>query len=64
MDKKTNRRSKKPPPFVKKGMKCIALLELQMNICVEPFKDYPQLGRFTLRDEGICLIELISFWCR
>lgn len=21
-------------------------------ICMETFKDYPQLGRFTLRDEG------------
>lgn len=21
-------------------------------VCVEKFKDYPQLGRFTLRDEG------------
>ena len=22
------------------------------NLCVETFKDFPQMGRFTLRDEG------------
>ncbi|KAB5594287.1 Eukaryotic peptide chain release factor GTP-binding subunit [Ceratobasidium theobromae] len=51
-DKKTNRKSKKPPQFAKKGQKIIALIETTAPICVEPFKQYPQLGRFTLRDEG------------
>ncbi|QRV90969.1 Elongation factor Tu GTP binding domain [Ceratobasidium sp. AG-Ba] len=51
-DKKTGRKSKKPPQFAKKGQKIIALVETTAPICVEPFKTYPQLGRFTLRDEG------------
>ena len=34
------------------GQKIVALLETTQLICVERFADYPQLGRFTLRDEG------------
>ena len=33
-------------------MKVIALIQTTAPICLERFKDYPQLGRFTLRDEG------------
>jgi peptide chain release factor subunit 3 len=36
-------------------MSIIARLEIiggAGNICVERFEDYPQLGRFTLRDQG------------
>ncbi|KAG8966682.1 translation termination factor GTPase eRF3 [Tulasnella sp. 419] len=51
-DKKTGRKSKKPPQFAKKGQKIIALIETTGLMCVEKFDDYPQLGRFTLRDEG------------
>ncbi|KAG8686128.1 translation termination factor GTPase eRF3, partial [Ceratobasidium sp. 395] len=51
-DKKTGRKSKKPPQFAKRGQKIIALVETTAPVCVEPFKQYPQLGRFTLRDEG------------
>ncbi|KAG9018998.1 translation termination factor GTPase eRF3 [Tulasnella sp. 427] len=51
-DKKTGRKSKKPPQFAKRGQKIVALIETAGLICVERFKDYPQLGRFTLRDEG------------
>jgi len=52
LDKKTGKRSKKPPQFAKKGMQIIAKIETTAPVCVEPYKDYPQLGRFTLRDEG------------
>ncbi|KAI0242555.1 translation termination factor GTPase eRF3 [Massospora cicadina] len=52
IDKKTGRRSKRPPPFVKKGQKVIAELETTGIVCMEAFSEYPQLGRFTLRDEG------------
>ncbi|CAJ0641017.1 11958_t:CDS:2 [Entrophospora sp. SA101] len=52
IDKKTGRKSKRPPQFVKKGQKVIAKLETQGPICLEAFSDYPQLGRFTMRDEG------------
>nr|CAG8604603.1 15521_t:CDS:10 [Entrophospora candida] len=49
IDKKTGRKSKRPPQFVKKGQKVIAKLETQGPICLEAFADYPQLGRFTMR---------------
>ncbi|ORY74782.1 P-loop containing nucleoside triphosphate hydrolase protein [Leucosporidium creatinivorum] len=51
-DKKTGKKSRRPPQFAKKGQKVIALLETSAVVCVEKFNDHPQLGRFTLRDEG------------
>ncbi|PNS15089.1 Eukaryotic peptide chain release factor GTP-binding subunit [Sphaceloma murrayae] len=55
LEKGTGRKSKKPPGFATKGMSIIARLEVQGgagSVCVERFEDYPQLGRFTLRDQG------------
>jgi len=55
LEKGTNRKSKKAPGFATKGMSIIARLEViggAGSICVERFQDYPQLGRFTLRDQG------------
>jgi len=52
-DKKTGKKSRKPPQFAKKGMKIVALIETAQPICVERYADNPQLGRFTVRDEGI-----------
>ncbi|KAF1823469.1 uncharacterized protein K489DRAFT_317339 [Dissoconium aciculare CBS 342.82] len=55
LEPKTNRKSKKPPGFAKAGMNIIARLEITGgagSVCVERFEDYPQLGRFTLRDQG------------
>lgn len=51
-DKATGRKSKKPPQFAKKGQKIVALIETAQPICIERFVDHPQMGRFTLRDEG------------
>lgn len=51
-DRTTGRKSRKPPQFAKKGQRIVALIETTALICVERFADYPQLGRFTLRDEG------------
>ncbi|KAF8076352.1 P-loop containing nucleoside triphosphate hydrolase protein [Lyophyllum atratum] len=51
-DKATGRKSRKPPQYAKKGQKIVALIEVSAPVCVERFVDYPQLGRFTLRDEG------------
>lgn len=51
-DKATGRKSRKPPQFAKRGQKIVALIETAQSICLEKFSDYPQLGRFTLRDEG------------
>jgi len=33
-------------------MKIVALIETTAPVCLEKFSDHPQLGRFTLRDEG------------
>jgi peptide chain release factor subunit 3 len=59
IDKKTGRKSKRPPPFVKQGQKVICRFETSGVICMESFDDYPQLGRFTLRDEGNICFNLI-----
>ncbi|RYN53364.1 Eukaryotic peptide chain release factor GTP-binding subunit [Alternaria tenuissima] len=55
LEKGTGRKSKKAPGFATKGMSIIARLQITGtagSICVERFEDYPQLGRFTLRDQG------------
>ena len=55
LEPKTNRKSKKAPGYAKTGMQIIARLEITGaagSVCVERFEDYPQLGRFTLRDQG------------
>jgi peptide chain release factor subunit 3 len=52
IDPKTKRKSKKPPMFVKNGQVLVCKMEALLPICLETFEDHPQLGRFTLRDEG------------
>ncbi|KAI9719142.1 MAG: translation termination factor GTPase eRF3 [Chrysothrix sp. TS-e1954] len=55
LEKGTNRRSKKPPGFAKKGMSILARLEIwegSGRVCCETFEEHPQLGRFTLRESG------------
>ena len=57
LQKGTGRKSKKPPAFAKKGQSLIARLRITGGagaVCVERFEDYPQMGRFTLRDQGKC----------
>ncbi len=54
LQKGTNRRSKRPPTHAKRGDSIIARMEViggAGSVCVERFEDYPQLGRFTLRDQ-------------
>ncbi|VDK48461.1 unnamed protein product [Anisakis simplex] len=50
IDKKTG--AKLRARFVKQDEKCIMRLESAEPFCLEAFKDFPQMGRFTLRDEG------------
>ncbi|KAF8975419.1 translation termination factor GTPase eRF3 [Entomortierella lignicola] len=52
IDKKTGRKSKRPPQFLKKGQQGIVMIETAGPLCVETFTDSPRMGRFTLRDEG------------
>lgn len=54
LQKGTNRKSKVPPTHAKKGDSIIARLQVTGGagmVCVEKFEDYPQMGRFTLRDQ-------------
>lgn len=55
LQKGTNRKSKAPPTHAKKGDSIIARMQViggAGSVCVERFEDYPQMGRFTLRDQG------------
>eukprot|EP00890_Picochlorum_soloecismus_P006149 jgi/Picsp_1/6535/NSC_03878-R1_g1 to s phase transition protein len=45
-------KEKKKAKFAKSGAICIARIAVEKGICVEQFNFIPQLGRFTLRDEG------------
>lgn len=54
LQKGTNRKSKLPPTHAKKGDSIIARMQViggAGSVCVERFEDYPQMGRFTLRDQ-------------
>ncbi|CAI7858202.1 unnamed protein product, partial [Closterium sp. NIES-53] len=51
-DLKTKKPMKKKPLFVKSGAIVVVRIQVSDPICVEKFSDFPQLGRFTLRDEG------------
>ncbi len=54
VQKGTGRKSKKAPTHAKKGESIIARMEVTGgagSVCIERFEDYPQLGRFTLRDQ-------------
>lgn len=52
LQKKTGRRSARPPPFLKNGDPAIVRLAMKKHCCVETFDTYQQLGRFSVRDEG------------
>ncbi|XP_030751636.1 eukaryotic peptide chain release factor GTP-binding subunit ERF3A isoform X3 [Sitophilus oryzae] len=52
IDKKTGEKSKTRPRFVKQDQVAIMRIECAGVICLEPFKLFPQMGRFTLRDEN------------
>ena len=52
IDPKTRTKSKTRPKFVKSGSIVMARISIAQPICVQLFSEYPQLGRFTLRDEG------------
>lgn len=49
---KATKKRQKNPPFVKADMIVTCHLRMAQTLCLEPFTAIPQLGRFTLRDEG------------
>lgn len=53
VDPKTKEISKgKKVTFVKAGAIVMVRIACVQSVLIEKFSDYPQLGRFTLRDEG------------
>jgi peptide chain release factor subunit 3 len=52
IDRKTGEVSKQKPKFIKKGAFVSARIQLSQPVCLDTYKEFPQLGRFTLRDEG------------
>ncbi|KAK0087818.1 hypothetical protein PV325_014002 [Microctonus aethiopoides] len=67
IDKKTGEKSKTRPRFVKQDQIAIMRIECAGVICLERFKLFPQMGRFTLRDESaesggvnVCSMSLIN----
>ena len=52
IDKKTNEKSSIRPRFIKQGQLAIIRLQAAGVICMEAYKDFPQMSRFTLRNEG------------
>ena len=65
MDKKTGKKmlekSGKPvkPRCAKDREVVFAKLQLASPICIESFDQFPQLGRFTLRDEGQFVVIIV-----
>jgi peptide chain release factor subunit 3 len=58
LQKGTGRKSKLPPTHAKKGDSIIARMQViggAGSVCIERFEDYPQMGRFTLRDQ-VCVM--------
>lgn len=54
LQKGTGRKSKAAPTHAKRGDSIIARMQViggAGSVCVEKFEDYPQMGRFTLRDQ-------------
>ena len=59
LDKK-GKIDKKKPKFVRQDDAVIVRLEVASGaVCLELFKDYAQLGRFTLRDKGVCVYACV-----
>jgi peptide chain release factor subunit 3 len=52
LDKKTNLMEPKRPRYLKSQSVGNVKITVEQSIAIETFKDFPQMGRFTLRDEG------------
>lgn len=52
LDPKTGEKVAKSPKFIKQGQSALVVIQCHGMICLETYEAHPQLGRFTLRDEG------------
>jgi elongation factor 1-alpha len=50
IDKRSGKEVEASPKFIKSGDAAIVVLVPQKPMCVEPFSEYPPLGRFAVRD--------------
>jgi elongation factor 1-alpha len=50
IDKRSGKEVEASPKFIKSGDAAIVVLIPQKPMCVEPFSEYPPLGRFAVRD--------------
>merc|ERR1712013_699308 len=50
VDRRTGKSTEDAPKFIKSGDAAIVKLTPSKPMCVEPFTDYPPLGRFAVRD--------------
>ncbi|TNV82377.1 hypothetical protein FGO68_gene4424 [Halteria grandinella] len=55
VDKKTGKVITEQPESVKNGDQCIVRMVPKKPLCVEPFKLYPPLGRFVVRDMNLII---------
>ena len=62
VDKKTGEKDPKRPRFIKQDQIAIVRFVAEDTICMETFKDHPQLGRFTLRDEGMKILQHLPIY--
>ncbi|MHA2003753.1 MAG: translation elongation factor EF-1 subunit alpha [Candidatus Thorarchaeota archaeon] len=53
LDQRSGQVLEENPDFVKKGESMIATLVPLKPMCIETYKDFPQLGRFAVRDMGM-----------
>jgi elongation factor 1-alpha len=51
-DPKTGQTLQKSPEFIKNGDVAIVKIKPSKPICIEKFQEFPQLGRFAIRDMG------------
>ena len=52
LDPKTGQVKEENPKFLKTGDAAIVKITPTKPVCVETFKEFPQLGRFAVRDMG------------
>lgn len=52
LNMKTNQMEPKRPRYLRSGSVGNVKITVEQSIAIETFKDFPQMGRFTLRDEG------------
>lgn len=63
LDRKTKKKIKTNPRYLCKGDIGIIAIELPHLTCLSTYKQLPQLGRFTLRDEGMLVHVELALYC-